>query len=85
MTRIRIIISAAMTTTKGKGPRSLFSPKEPPNRSHSLTGHSKEVLSTFVDRIGVSESDVVDWLVRTQTWGPGGSAERFFKDATATT
>ena len=64
---------------KAKGPRSFFVPKEPPNRSHSMTGHGKAVLKAAAKRLRVSESDLVDWLVRTQTWGPGGSAEQFFE------
>lgn len=64
--------------TRGKGPRTLFAPKEPPARSHSLSGLSKRVLASAVDRYSASESDLVDFAVRSMTWGPGGDAERFF-------
>lgn len=66
---------------RGKGPRTLFAPKEPPARSHSLSGLSKRVLASASERLNVSESDLVDWAVRHATWGPGGEAERFFSDA----
>ena len=68
---------------KPKGPRSVFAPKQPPNRTHSMTQLDKDVLAAFSERTGVSESDLVCWAVRVQTWGPGGTAEQFFASVKA--
>jgi hypothetical protein len=67
-----------------RGPRSYFVPKQPPNRSHSMTELAKDVLAAASERLSVSESDLVEYAVRTTTWGPGGEAEQFFAAAKST-
>lgn len=69
------------TTAQGRhGPRTPFGPKEPPNRSHSMTHLAKQILAAAAKRCGTSESNVVEYLVRAY----GGTVRREdFEEAAA--
>lgn len=57
------------------GPRSPYGPKHAPGRSHSLTLLAKRILDAATERTGVSESNVVEHLVR--LYAGGLTAEEF--------
>lgn len=52
-----------MTTTR-KGRHTLYGPKDPPNRSYTLTDLAKRIAAAAADRTGASESNIVEHLLR---------------------
>ena len=74
--------TAIGTERKRGGPKTPFGPKSLPNRSHSLTDLGKRLAAAAAERYGTSESNIVEYALRTVRWT--GTEASVFTDAMTT-